>query len=134
MNIDRRVPFGFGGEWGKVYKLYTADDKSSGIIYQQGFYVDIGQDVQFHCDIDKRQETTQVVENLLDKGEMKHIRTGDAYFDGKEYRCVAEVGDIVEYENDYWVVTEISEKEIYVPKPIQIYRIGIVKIFDIERR
>lgn len=134
MNIDRRVPFGFSGEWGKVYKLYTANDKDGGIIYQQGFYVDIGQDVQFQCERDKVRETTQAVENLLDKGETKYIRTGDAWFDGAEFRCVADIGDIIEYEGDYWVVTRLEVREIFVPNPLKIYRLGITKVFDIERR
>ena len=135
LRIDKRIPFGFGGQWSKVYKLYVTDDEqSNGLIYQKGFYVDIGQDVQLHCDGDKKKTTTQVVENLLDKGIVKNVRCGDSYFDGSEYHCIIDVGDIVFYENDYWVVDSVDEREIFTPKAQTIYRITMTKIFGIERR
>lgn len=134
IRIDKRVPMGFSGEWGRLYKLYNADVKAEDeIIYQDSHYRDIGQDIMLQCELDKNTAPMQAITNLVDVGESRTLRTGDAYFDGKQYRCIASVGDILTYENDYWVVESIDTKEIKTPIDQKIYKIKVNKIFDIER-
>ena len=51
MRVERRIPFGFRGDWGTVYKRYTAESelntKNNQITYEKNNYVDIGVAVQF---------------------------------------------------------------------------------------
>ena len=66
MTIDKRIPFGFLGEWGKVYKLYNYNVKVGNVIeYQKSKYYDIGQDVQFRCGGSRKFTTTQTVKIWL---------------------------------------------------------------------
>lgn len=132
ITIEKRLPLGFKGEWGKVYKLYTPTEteQDGTIIWAKGYYADIGQDVQFsHAGGSIKVELSQVAKNLLSKGEYITRKTGDAYFDG-EYKCVVDIGDIVKLGNNYFVCDSIAIEEIETPMEQQIYHLGLKKIFD----
>ena len=49
IRIEKRIPFGFMGDWGKLYKQYNFEEKTnkSVVKWQDSAYVDLGQDVQF---------------------------------------------------------------------------------------
>ena len=133
ITIEKRLPIGFKGEWGKVYKLYTPTEKDSddAIIWSKGYYADIGQDVQFsHAGGTIRIELSQVAKNLLAKGEYVMRKTGDAYWCDGEYKCVVEIGDIVKLGNNYFVCDSIGIEEIETPQEQQVYQLGLKKIFD----
>lgn len=137
--IEKRVPFGFLGEWGKVYKLYNSDhfsgeDDSDIIEYQQSNYADIGQDIQVKHQIGttRKLELSQTVMNLVDKGEYMIRVTTDAYFDTKTqaFRCIVDLGDILYLEGSYWVCDKVEARVIETPKEHQFFQLGLKKIFD----
>lgn len=49
IRVEKRVPFGFKGEWGQVYKSITRGENllTRSFYGIRNYYVDIGQDVQF---------------------------------------------------------------------------------------
>lgn len=137
--IEKRLPFGFKGEWGKLYKLYNTDrinreNEPETIEYQQSNYVDIGQDIQLkHAEGSlRRHELSQAVTNLVDKGEYIERSTTDAYFDDvtHTYKCIVELGDIVFAEGCYWVCDKIEAHTIETPREQEFYYLGLKKIFD----
>lgn len=132
IRIEKRVPFGFRGEWGKLYKLYTADvtDKNGLIKYSKAYYREIGQDVQFKFvenEIDKRKFPYAEVENLITCGEYRVVDSTDAYFDTdrRRFHSVVGVGDVVYLAGDWWTVDKEEERNIYTPLPQTFYRFGL---------
>lgn len=95
IRIEKRLPFGFKGEWGKLYKRYNYETlNAQGIIYRQNSaYKDIGQDVQFKYlahGVDKNVHVSQSIKNMLDDEKYRVAETTDAYFDDetKNYECI----------------------------------------------
>lgn len=136
ISIDKRVPFGFKGIWGRCYKLTNYDEYSENqpiIIYQRATYYDIGYDVQFKLledGVDKSVNNTQTIDNLVTKGEYRVVKTSDAHFYDPKYECVCQPNDIIYFENDYWVVEKIDERSVYNPNRQTFYYLSIRKIFD----
>lgn len=142
IKIEKRVPFGFKGVWGRCYKLtnydenYTyndANDTTHVIKYQRVSYYDIGADIQFKLledGVDKSVNNTQPISNLVTKGEYRVIKTTDAQWKNKKYECVCQPNDIIYFENDYWVVEKIDERSVYNPNRQTFYYLSIRKIFD----
>ena len=134
IKIDKRMPFGFKGIWGKCYKLYTSNETNADTItYQRAKYVDIGSDVQFKLleqGVDKSINNTQPIQNLITKGEYRYVKTTDATFDGYKYESVCQPNDIVYFMNEYWVVDKVDERSVYLPAKQTIYYLGLRKIFD----
>lgn len=136
ISIDKRVPFGFKGIWGKCYKLTNYNEYSENqpiITYQRATYYDIGYDVQFKLledGVDKSVNNTQTIENLVTKGEYRVVKTTDAHFDKDKYECVCQPNDIIYFEKEYWVVEKIDERSVYNPSRQTFYYLSIRKIFD----
>lgn len=131
MRIDKRIPFGFLGEWGKVYKLYNSDEVVNGAIkWQESNYADIGQEVQFKCAGNRKKTETTPTKNLVALSEGRTVETSDAWFNGHEYKCVVEVGDVIELQNDWWVAEQIIPEEIYTPAEHTIWAVVLKKIND----
>lgn len=134
IRVERRLPYGFKGEWGNVYKLYTFDVLNEDVIqYQDNNYLKVRGGVQFKYDeggTDKIKETAQPVGNLVSVSETQYIETTDAYFDNttKRYKCVANVGDLVNVFNAWWVVEKVEEKSVYTPNRQTFYRLLVKKI------
>ena len=138
IRVEKRLPFGFLGEWGKVYKLYTQDETNGNdvIIYQKGYYADIGQDVQFkhQAGIDKTLELSQTVQNLVNKGEIRLLETTDAYFDTntRSYKCVVAIGDILEFNGEYYVCEKIEVRNVVNPAEQCFYYLQCKKIYGVQ--
>lgn len=137
IRIEKRIPFGFLGDWGQVYKQYTVTEKTeqAAVKWQDGTYVDIGQDVQFKYledGIDKHNTPEQPVENRVSKGEYRIVETTDAYFDndGGNFECVVGLGDIVNVFGRWWVVDSIDEKSIFTPNKQTFYYISLKRISE----
>jgi hypothetical protein len=136
MKIEKRLPFGFKGEWGKVYKLYTHNETNNDVIeWQKSSYVDIGQDIQLkyiESGVDKTVEPTQIVRNLIAKGEYRTAKTTDAYFNAERgnFECVVGPSDIVFAFGCYWVCDKIDERSIFTPSKQTFYYLGLKKITD----
>lgn len=135
IRVERRLPYGFKGEWGNVYKLYTFEvlNNQNIVQYQDNNYLKVRGGVQFKYDengTDKMKDVSQPISNLVDVGVTQYIETTDAYFDNdtKRYKCVADVGDLVNVFNDWWVVSQVEEKSIYTPNRQTFYRLLVRKI------
>lgn len=136
IRIEKRVPFGFKGEWGKVYKLYVYDEitEQNVIKWQGNSYADIGQDVQFKYienGVDKQIHISQPVMNLLKVGEYRVAKTTDACFDpvSGNFECVVGLGDIVFVFGRYWVVDKIEEQSIFTPAKQTFYYLGLKDVY-----
>ena len=69
--VQRRLPFGFLGDWGKVYKKTEVDERikiGGDVIVRSGqAYVDIGVDVQFRHADDATEEIKQAIKGAMSK-------------------------------------------------------------------
>lgn len=135
IRIEKRIPFGFMGDWGKLYKKYTYEEQTTKAIveWKDNAYADLGMDVQFKYledGIDKQNTPAQTVENRVGKGEYRIVETTDAYFDddSHEFECVVGLGDIVKVFGRWWVVDSIDEKSIFTPSKQTFYYIALKRI------
>lgn len=137
IRIEKRLSFGFRGEWGKVYKLftYTKETEQKTVMYQAHAYADIGQDVQFKYlpyGVDKQSNITQPMYNVVQKGEYRVVKTTDAYFNetSNNYECVVGLDDLIYLFGCWWVVDKVEEESIYTPKKHTAYYIGLKKVTE----
>ena len=136
MIIEKRLPFGFRGEWAKVYKSRVIDEEQNEVVeWQRNYYRDIGQDVQlkhYEDGIDRKIEYSQTIKNLVERGEYIFRKTTDAYFEEetKTYRCVIELGDLVNISNEWYVCDKIDVRNIVTPYEQCFYYLGLKRIFD----
>ena len=142
--IEKRVPFGFRGLWGKLYQRFHYQESDSApyisedsdvIEYDKVSYVDIGQDVQFKEVTDgteKQLFPTQTAKNAVTDSAYRIVQTTDAYFDDKkkEFECIADFGDIVYLFNSWWVVDSIEQKSVFTPKRQTFYYIALKNIYN----
>lgn len=133
IKIDKRVPFGFKGMWGKCYKKTNYNETQDNVTYQRTTYFDIGFDVQFKYlenGYDKQVINTQNIANLVAEGSYRVVKTTDATFNGNAYDCVVSIGDIVSFEGRFWLVDKLDERSVYNPQKQTFYYIGLKAIFD----
>ena len=109
---------------------FSYDMQKIAIGYQQSNYYDIGQDVQFKNVSNGQMETTQPVKNLAADSEMRQIMTGDATYEDGRYKCVVAVGDIIWYNEAYWVAEKITQSIVYYPNEQAVWTIGIKRIYE----
>ena len=126
---ERRLPFGFRGDWGQVYKRYVADEdaeieeEKSLIYYERNCYAEIDGEVQFK----QIGGVTEVVEQPLDGLKVPVLyltaETTDSYFDNgtKAFRCVVEIGDVVRLFGQTWTVTGVREEARFSPRKMSFY-------------
>ena len=131
MRIERRIPFGFRGDWGTVYKRYTAESelntKNNQITYEKNNYVDIGVAVQFKPVEDAEIAIEQPIKGLLTNNNYITVETTDSYYcdKKKDYICTVEVGDIVQVLGQLWTVTSLKESNRYAPKKLSFYYLSL---------
>lgn len=134
MRVEKRIPFGFKGVWGKVYKLYTFDIKAEGVIVWQGNnYRAVDGKLQFKELSDNTSKTfTQAVSNLITDSTHKTVATTDAYYNSEKqtYSCVVGMGDIIHIGGQYWAVDTINEQSVYTPQKHSVWYIGLKEIFE----
>ena len=135
IRVEKRVPFGFKGEWGQVYKSYNVEEKTSSqvVLWDRNYYIDIGQDVQFKYledGIDKQKYPTQTKENYVVKSDYRIVETTDAYFNDEigEFECVVDLSDVVYLFGRWWVVDSIDEKSIFNPNKQTFFYLGLKRI------
>ncbi len=141
--IDKRVPFGFRGRWGKVYRRFSYDETESApwiaetadvVEWNRSSYVEIGQDVQFkevRDGTEKQVIPTQTVQNAVTKSDYRVVETTDAHFNETrmEFECIAEIGDIVYLFNAWWVVDTVTERSVFTPYRQTAYYIALKRIY-----
>ena len=137
VRIEKRLPFGFRGEWGKVYKLYTYEENTEQelVKWNDGTYVDIGQDVQFKYipyGTNKQTNLSEPVLNLLRTADYTVVKTTDAYFDeaSENFKCIVQPNDIAYIFGEWFTVDKIEEESVYVPKKHTFYYVALKKIFE----
>lgn len=127
IKVERRVPFGFRGDWGKVYKRYTnsedlkIDDRK--IRFESNYYVAIDDEIQ----IKQVGDITSANEQTLNCLEMRTyymtIETTDSYWndDLKEYSCCVSPEDILFAFNRFWMVSDVKEVSKFRPQKLSFY-------------
>lgn len=133
IRVEKRLPFGFKGEWGKCYKLTNYNNTIETITYSRATYFDIGFDVQIkemEQSLNKIETNAQPIQNLVTKGEFKVFETTDAYFNGKNFECVISENDLLYVNGEYWIVEKIETKSIFNPAKQSYYYLHTKKIFD----
>lgn len=135
IRVEKRLPYGFLGTWGKLYKRYTtagsAEVKTDEFItYEKNHYRDIGQDVQFKRSDETNTETEQPIRGLVAEAEYTVAETTDAYYDDvkNEYACVVSTDDIVRVFGRYWMVTGVRIKYKYTPAAQAFYYLDLKRI------
>lgn len=134
MRVERRLPFGFRGDWGTVYKLYTAEctlnTKNSSITYEKNNYVDIGVAVQFKVVEDSIRAAEQPLKGLMTTSNHITLETTDSYYCDKKkaYICTVDIGDIVQVLGSLWIVTSLKENTRYAPKKLSFYYLEVKEI------
>ena len=127
MRVERRIPFGFRGDWGTVYKRYTAESSlnlnNNKITYEKNNYVDIGVAVQFKPVEDTSNAIEQPLKGLMTSNNYITVETTDSYYcdKKKDYICTVDIGDIVQVLGQLWIVTSLKESNRYAPKKLSFY-------------
>lgn len=127
--IEKRIPFGFRGDWGTLYKKFDYDEKTDNetVLYNQIKFVDFGMDVQFkRIDDEKIIKSVFSVNSLAKLGDLI-VETTDAYWNDelKRFQCVVEAGDIVKVFNRYFVVQSVKTHSVYTPAEQQFFYIEL---------
>lgn len=132
IRVEKRLPFGFRGEWGRVYKQYLVDESESDITYQNHNYIQIDSDVQFKSLKDGFSRIGLPTPNVLMQEDNKVIETTDAYYEDeiKDFKCVVSPNDIVFVLGNYWTVESVHELCKYTPNKQSFFYIEIKKIYD----
>lgn len=119
IRIEKRLPIGFVGDWGKLFKLHTNEEKlitddTNIIQHLQNHYVDIGMDIQFKRAENLSQEVKQALMGGESDSGVMVVKTSDAYWDSnrRTYRCVIDTKDIVSVFGRRWLVNKIYNKRI----------------------
>ena len=130
IRIEKRIPFGFRGDWGKLYKKNNYDVTVKNVFqWVDTAYFDLGQDVQFKL-IEDRSYPYQLIQNYVTKANYRVVETTDAYFDEEtgDFECVAEIGDIVLFRGRWYVVEDIEVQSIYSPRRHSFFFIALKNI------
>lgn len=138
IRIEKRLPYGFIGKWGKLYKMYAYDEKdiqtnNEVITYMRKNYIELGMDLQYKKVNDKSIVKDALLVDYIANTDKCLVETTDAFFNDKvkEFECVVSLDDIVLLDRDYWLVEHIQEKRIYTPKEQSFYYIAL-KLIDRE--
>lgn len=137
--IEKRLPFGFVGDWGKLYKRYTVKEttgEAAGeiVTYEKNRYRDIGEDVQFKKVGNNEKVRENILPNVIMDAETTIVKTADAFWNDeeKQYDCIVQNGDIIRVFNKNWLVSSMQIKSKYTPIEQKIFYLAAKKI-DIEK-
>ena len=130
IRVEKRLPYGFVGEWGIVYKPCEYEEQVGDIEYNKMQYVAMKMPVQFRDDYNKIKDRKNIATDFNAGYQEDRIETTDAYFDNKEqdFKCVVDVGDIVNLGNSWWLVMNIAENNLFMPKKHTIYKISVQEV------
>jgi hypothetical protein len=133
--IERRLPFGFRGDWGKLYKRYTpepqeavVEDNETIVKFQKNYYADIGQDVQFRESTDETGNDEIPNTGLGIGTDYITVKTTDAYWNNlrKTWECIVAHGDLVRVFGRQWIVQNTGSRMVKrTPNPLKVFYIGL---------
>lgn len=127
IKVERRVPFGFRGDWGKVFKKYTDLEElkldGRAIKVESNYYVSLDDDIQFKQVGDITSANEQTLSGLEMRTYYATVETTDCYWDDdlKGYHCCVGPEDIVFVFNRYWMVTDVKEVSRFRPQKLSFY-------------
>jgi|GEM_PF-2524472 len=131
IQIEKRLPFGFYGEWGILCKRYypeiggeVLDPNGVRVItFEDNRYVDIGQSIQFKKASDKKKWVDQPEKGEKDNGLTVTVETTDAYYDSEtgEWDCVIFPHDIVKVFGKWWTIEEIRTTTKHIPAELKFF-------------
>lgn len=130
--VEKRLPFGFRGEWGNVYKAFPYEESEFNVIqYQNANYVEIKDLVQFKSLQNGSSLIPASIAAYLNTSSATNvIETTDSFFNDKKksFECIVSNGDIVKLNSNFWLVCKIDEKCIYTPNKQSFYYLAIKSI------
>lgn len=134
IRIEKRLPFGFCGDWGKLYKKYDYDDKeiinNQMVEFNKTNYVELTQDIQLKevSDIEKSKE--KLLLTLTSGKGYLTLKTTDSYYNStkKEFCCVVDVDDLLLFNNSWWKINKVLERAIHTPNKQSFYYIEAKEI------
>lgn len=131
IRIEKRLPFGFVGLWGRVYKKFSYDNsetyKNEVVELNRKNFIELGMDVQFKDISDIEKKKTLILSDFKTKAGYRTVETTDAYFNREtsEYECVVGLGDLIRLNNQWWSASQIAEKTIYTPRKQSFFYIEL---------
>lgn len=132
IKIEKRLPFGFRGDWAQLYKKFDFDKSNTNdtIIFNKTNYTELGMDLQIKLLNEIELKKNKELSDFTINSKNMVIETTDAYFneDNREFECVAEIDDIIRFKNDWWLVAHILEKPIYTPQKQGFYYLQLQSI------
>lgn len=128
MRIQKRLPFGFRGNWGKLYKRYTSDQTArikdgETVTYEKNTYRDIGEDVQFKLASAAATSSEQPLSGSVTEVSYLTVKTTDAYFDNArgQYACIVSPGDLVKVFGRLWICETVKTTSRFTPAKQDFY-------------
>lgn len=127
IKVERRIPFGFRGDWGKVFKKYTDLEElkldGRAIKVESNYYVSLDNDIQFKQVGDITSANEQTLSGLEMRTYYATVETTDSYWDDdlKGYNCCVSPEDIVFVFNRYWMVAGVREVSRFRPQKLGFY-------------
>lgn len=130
IRVEKRLPYGFVGEWGTVYKINKWEHIDGDIEYNKRQYVAMTMPVQFRDAFNKEKNKVQIANDLTATNLQDRLDTTDAYWNDEdgEYQCVVQNGDIIKLGNSWWNVTAVTEINFFVPNKHTIYQIDVIGV------
>ena len=131
---QRRIPFGFHGDWGTVYKKIVDLDKvklsDRDIVFENNFYRDIGASIQFKPTEEITITHEQALKGLKTETLYTTVETTDSYWDDtiKDFVCCVGIGDLVNVLGRLWIVTGSKEKVKYSPNKLSFFYLDLMSI------
>lgn len=130
IRVEKRLPFGFVGMWGNVYKVCKYEDDNGDVEYNKRNYIRMDMPVQFRDAFDKTHNKTKIATDLSADNVEDLVETTDAYYDNEAggYSCVVSVGDILRFGDSWWNVKSVQEKNFFMPQQHTIYAISLLRV------
>jgi hypothetical protein len=134
IKVEKRLPYGLMVEWGTVYKPCDYDVEVGGIEFNKRQYAPLSMPIQFkdadQVKLGKKRNRQKIATDFTANYQEDLLETTDAYFDNKEedYKCVVSVGDIINLAKEWWLVKEISENDLFMPRKHTIYILSVQEV------
>lgn len=130
IRVEKRIPFGFLGMWGTVYKVNKWEHKEGDIEYNKRQYIAMTMPVQFRDAYNQEKKKVQIANDLTASLIEDRVETTDAYWDNESggYQCVVQNGDIIRFGNSWWNVRSVTSINYFVPANHVIYQLDLVEV------
>lgn len=134
IKVEKRLPYGLMVEWGTVYKQYSYEAEVGGIEFNKKRYVPMQMPVQFknanQVKASKTRNREKIATDFTASNQEDTLETTDAYYDHieEDFKCVVAVGDLIKLAKEWWLVQDISESDLFMPKKHTIYILNVKSV------